>query len=129
MNLNPLGDLNAFQRDPITFLGEVAARNEPHPRFRLGPVNMRLVTDPDSVYEIIIRQPDTCTRDDVSLAASTKFICSGIATVEYDRHRLHRLTIKDAFLESAILRKAHIVRLPPERYALCAEWLIRGKRL
>ena len=109
--MRPFGDLPRFSHDPIGLMTDLKNSGQRHPTFRLGPLTIRLITDAASIYDILIRTAtaEAFGRDNLALAGARKFIGKGIATVEGAEHKDHRLTIKQAFADSAVLSEASTI--------------------
>jgi len=91
-----LGDLLAFSADRLGFLSAVAREQGDVASFRLGPYRAWLLTHPDDIADVLIRNADRFRKGPV-LQRARVVLGDGLLTAEGDVHRQHRTMVQPAF--------------------------------
>lgn len=95
-SLPAVGDLLAFGADRLGFLSERARTRGDVVRLRLGPYNGWLLTHPDQVHEVLVRNADRFRKGPV-LQRARVVLGDGLLTSDAETHRRHRRLVQPAF--------------------------------
>jgi cytochrome P450 len=92
----PLGHLFAFRRDVIGFLARLAAEHGDVAGFRIGPMNLCLVSRPDLVRDILTTHHQAFVKGR-PLEMAKHLLGDGLLTSEGELHRRQRRMIQPMF--------------------------------
>jgi cytochrome P450 len=104
----PGGSLFAFRRDPLTFLRELALRYGDLVRFRIGPLDVLLVSDPELIREILVNQ-DRRFEKGPGLRVAERLLGQGLLTSEGEFHRRQRRLAQPAFHRQRVAGYARVM--------------------
>lgn len=91
-----LGELLEFGADRLGFLSAVAREQGDVATFKLGPYRAWLLTNPDDIADVLIRNADRFRKGPV-LQRARFVLGDGLLTAEGDVHRQHRDMVQPAF--------------------------------
>ena len=84
------------RQDPLGMFVRLRERYGPVVAFRMGPLHMHLVAEPDLVHEVLVTQAEKVRRG--RLVQGTRVVLGdGLLTAEGDLHRRHRRIVQPAF--------------------------------
>jgi cytochrome P450 len=84
------------RRDPIAMFERLRDEHGPFVRFRLGPLDMYLVTDPDLVQQVFTTYASRVRKGRI-LEGARVILGDGLLTAEGEHHRRQRRLIQPAF--------------------------------
>lgn len=92
-----LGSMRDMQRDPLAFLLAVRKTYGAFARFRLGPNQVYLISDPALVQQALVTQSKIIWKADFNKKLLSRFLGKGILTSDGDFHRKQRRLVQPAF--------------------------------
>ena len=113
----PLDTLGWF-RDPLVFLDRVVEARGPYAEVRLFNRKSRLITDPDGLHLVFVKEAKKFTRDSPVYRAMATVLHESILTTEGPDHLHHRRMMQPAFKKTNL--DQHV-----ERMATLAEGFFR----
>ncbi len=90
------GHLPSFRKNPLQFFQD-AVEEGGVVKMRLGPVNVFVVSDPDSIQQALVKHADKFHKSRMLRRALTDILGQGLLTSESDLHRKQRKLIQPAF--------------------------------
>lgn len=104
----PGGSLLAFRRDPLTFLRSLSLRHGDLVRFRIGPRELLLLSDPELIREVLVVQ-DRRFEKGPGLRVAERLLGKGLLTSEGEFHRRQRRLCQPAFHRQRIAAYARVM--------------------
>ncbi|MFB6169777.1 MAG: cytochrome P450 [Haloarculaceae archaeon] len=92
-----VGDARRFARDPFGFLEALADAYDDVARFRLGPNTLYLLTDPEAVEDVLVRDADRYRKADFGDDAVRDLLGDGLLLAEGDDWRRQRRVWQPSF--------------------------------
>ena len=92
-----IGNLPNMQHDPLGFLTGLSRQYGDFSHFKLGPFHVHLVTDPETIHNILVEQSDRFPRGRYSRDLLSKAVGLSLLTSDGLYHRQQRRLAQPAF--------------------------------
>lgn len=104
-----LGSMMDFRRDPVAFLMRGAETHGDVVYFRIGPYRVYLMSHPDLVQEVLVKQSKRIEKTDFNKNLLGKFLGNGILTSDGAFHTRQRRLVQPAFHMQRIANYAQVM--------------------
>ncbi len=115
----PGSHLFALRRDPLAFLTRIAREHGDISRFRLGPIDVHLVSRPDWIRDVLVTDAHLFHKGR-GLERAKRLLGEGLLTSEDPLHLRQRRMMQPAFHRDRIARYADVMTAHAER--MSARW-------
>ncbi len=115
-----LGSMSDFQRDPLNFFQMLADEYGDVARFHLGPYRALLISHPDHIQQVLVKDAKKYHKSQVIKLAMGKFISNGLVSSDGTFWQKQRQLIQPAFHYNRIQSYATHMVSAAER--LMSEW-------
>lgn len=96
------GHLTQMRQDFLGFLMEAARSCGPVARFRAGPVQMVLLSEPDLIADVLVKRAELFHKTRSTKRLLGRFLGNGLISLEDMAHRQHRRLMQPAFHKKRI---------------------------